>query len=200
VVVAMDNRLSFGRVLKDCRRACDLTQEQLAEQVSCEVWGSTGPLRVRMALHTGVVELCDGDYIGIPLNRVARLMAVGYGDQTVVSLATAELLHDHLPPDVHLRDLGEHRLKDLTRPEHIFQLGAPDLPADFPLLKNLDAHPTNLPTQPTRLIGRDHEVATLRQRLRRGDARLLTLTGPGGVGKTRLALHVAAEMLDDFIG
>jgi len=125
VVVAMDNRLSFGRVLKDCRRACDLTQEQLAEQVSCEVWGSTGPLRVRMALHTGVVELCDGDYIGIPLNRVARLITIGHGAQTIVSQVTADLLQDHLPPDVRLRDLGEHRLKDLTRPEHIFQLGLP---------------------------------------------------------------------------
>jgi predicted ATPase/class 3 adenylate cyclase len=163
-----------------------------------EVWGPTGPLRVRMVLHTGVVEICDGEYVGIPLNRAARLMAIGYGGQTLVSQATAELVHDHLPPDVRLRDLGEHRLKDLTRPEQIFQLVAPDLPTDFPPLKTLAARPTNLPTQPTPLIGRDQEVATLRDRLRQVDGRLLTLTGPGGVGKTRLALQVAADMLDDF--
>jgi predicted ATPase/class 3 adenylate cyclase len=164
-----------------------------------EVWGPIGSLRARMALHTGVVELSDGEYVGIPLNRVARLMAAGHGGQTIVSQVTAQLLHDHLPPDVRLRDLGEHRLKDLTRPEHIFQLVAADLPADFPPLKTLDARSTNLPAQPTPLIGRDQEVAMVRDRVRREDGRLLTLTGPGGVGKTRLALQVAAEMLDDFI-
>jgi predicted ATPase/class 3 adenylate cyclase len=181
-------------------RAPDALAAALESQraLLAEAWGPTGSLQARMALHTGVVDLCDGDYAGIPLNRVARLMVVGHGGQTLVSQATAELVHDHLPPGVYLRDLGEHLLKDLTRPEHIFQLVAPDLPTDFPPLTTPDARPTNLPTQPTSLIGRDQEVATLRDRLRRADGRLLTLTGPGGVGKTRLALQVAAEVRDDF--
>ena len=105
---------------------------------------------------------------------------------------------DHLPPHADLRDLGEHRLKDLTRPEHIFQLVVPGLPADFPPLRTLDARRTNLPAQVTALIQREQEVAVACVLLRRADLRLLTLTGPGGVGKTRLGLQVAAELLDDY--
>ncbi|HKG24669.1 MAG TPA: adenylate/guanylate cyclase domain-containing protein [Thermomicrobiales bacterium] len=96
-----------------------------------EPWGATGPLRVRMALHTGRAEVQDGDYVGAPLNRVARLLSAGHGGQVLLSGATAELVHDHLPREVHLRDLGTHQLKDLYRPEHIFQVVTPDLPADF---------------------------------------------------------------------
>jgi hypothetical protein len=156
------------------------------------------PLRVRMVLHTGVAEERDGDYFGPPLNRAARLLAVGHGGQILLSRATQKLACDTLPPDVKLRDLGVHRLKDLTRPEHIFQIIAPALPVDFPPLKTLDTRPHNLPAQLTPLIGRTEEVATVCDRLRRDGVRLLTLTGSGGIGKTRLALQVEAEVLDDF--
>ncbi len=153
-------------------------------------------LRVRMALHSGVTEERDGDYFGPSLNRVARLLAAGHGGQILLSLATAELVREQLPPDADLRDLGAHRLKDLSRPEQIFQLVTPDLPTDFPPLNTLDARRTNLPAQPTTLIGREQEVATVCALLRRPDVRLVTLTGPGGTGKTRLGLQAAAELAD----
>jgi predicted ATPase/class 3 adenylate cyclase/DNA-binding NarL/FixJ family response regulator len=161
----------------------------------------TGPSArhaVRMALHTGTAELFADDYIGLLPSRTARLLAASHGGQVLLSRVTQELVRDHPPPDVTLRDLGEHRLTDLTRPEQIFQLVAPDLPADFPPLRTLDTHPTNLPAQPTPLVGREHEVTTACAILRQPTTRLLTLTGPGGTGKTRLALQVAAELLDHF--
>jgi predicted ATPase len=151
-----------------------------------------------MALHTGVAAAHAGDYVGSPLNRAARLLAATHGGQIVLSRATWELVADQLPTDVELRDLGRHRLKDPSRPEQIFQLIAPDLPATFPALNTLDARRTNLPAQPTPLIGRASELAQVGALLHQPDARLLTLTGPGGIGKTRLGLQVAAELLDDF--
>src|SRR6266545_2996313 len=180
--------------------ALDALAAALAVQraLQTEAWGSLGPLRVRMALHSGVVEEHDGDYLGPSLNRVARLLSAGHGGQILLSRATQKLVCDHLPPAVVLRDLGVHYLKDLTRPEHIFQLITADLPADFPPLATLYRHPNNLPVQPNPLIGREPEVASLCLLLRRSDVCLVTLSGPGGVGKTRLALQVAAELLDDF--
>ena len=160
-----------------------------------ENWGET-IIRVRAALHSGNALERDGDYFGSPLNRLARLLSVGHGGQTLLSAATQELVRDQLAPGVCLRDLGERRLKDLDRPEHIFQLVAPDLPADFPALKTLEAFPNNLPLQLTSFVGREKEIAEVKRLL--GAARLLTLTGPGGAGKTRLSLQAAADVLDRF--
>ncbi len=114
------------------------------------------------------------------------------------SPATQELVRDHLPPDAELRDMGTDRLKDLIRPEQIYQLVVADLPASFPPLQTLASRPNNLPAQLTPLIGREREVATACSLLRRDDVHLLTLSGPGGTGKTRLALQVAADLLDTF--
>src|SRR5919112_4069983 len=150
-------------------------------------WEHIGPLRVRMALHTGAAEERDGDYFGPPLNRVARLMSAAHGGQVLLSLPTQELVRDQLPKGTSLRYLGEHRLKDLFRPERVFQLLAPELPSEFPPLRTLNAYPNNLPLQPTPLVGREREVAEIRERLSRPEVRLLTLTGAGGTGKTRLA-------------
>jgi predicted ATPase/class 3 adenylate cyclase len=180
--------------------ALDAVSAAVAGQraLSAEAWGLSGPLRVRMALHSGAVEARGGDYFGLPLSRVARLLRAGHGGQILLSLASEELVREQLPPDVTLRDLGGHRLKDLSLPEQIFQLSATGLPADFPPLHSLSAHRTNLPVQPTALIGREREIADVVVLLRRADVRLVTLTGPGGTGKTRLGLQVAAELLDAF--
>ncbi len=155
-------------------------------------------LQVRMALHSGTAEERDGDYFGPSLNRVARILAAGHGGQVLLSLATRELVRDHLPAEADLLDMGQCRLKDLSQPEHIFQLAVPDMSSNFPPLRTLDAFHTNLPIQPTPLVGRQPEVAAACEILRRSDARLLTLTGPGGTGKTRLGLQIAAELLEDF--
>jgi predicted ATPase/class 3 adenylate cyclase len=151
-------------------------------------------LKVRIALHTGAAEARDGDYFGPALNRVARMLAVGYGGQVLLSQTTQDLVQDDLPRDGSLRDLGSHRLRDLQRPEQIYQLLHPDLPLDFPPLRSLSSLPNNLPQQVTSFVGREEQLAEVRRLL--GCTRLLTLTGPGGTGKTRLSLQVAAEMLE----
>jgi predicted ATPase/class 3 adenylate cyclase len=166
--------------------------------LAAEAWGEVGPIRVRMALQSGAAELRDGDYFGPPLNRVARLLSAGHGGQVLLALPTEELVRDGLPDGASLRDLGEHRLKDLIRPERIFQLVDPELPDEFPQLRTLDQRPNNLPIQATPFVGRENVVAAVREELIRPDVRLLTLTGPGGTGKTRLGLQVAAELLDEF--
>src|SRR5215211_5008028 len=168
-------------------------------ELFAEAWDEEiGTLRVRMALHTGAAEERDGDYFGPPLNRVARLLSAAYGGQVLLSLTTQELVRDQLPADVELQDLGKHRLKDLGRPEHVFQLATSDLTAGFPPLRTLDVHPNNLPMQPTPLVGREREVREVAERVRSEEARLLTLTGPGGTGKTRLGLQIAADLLEEF--
>ena len=149
-------------------------------------------------LHTGAAHERDGDYFGPPVNRVARLLSAGHGGQILLSSSTQELVRDHLPPETHLRDLGERRLKDLSRPERIFQLTVPDLPSEFPPLRTLETHTNNLPLQATPLIGREREVEAVCGLLRSPETRLLTLLGPGGTGKTRVGLQVAAELVDDF--
>ncbi len=160
--------------------------------------GKIGPIKVRMALHTGTAEEWDGDYFGQPVNRVARLLSAGHGGQTLLSQAAYQLVRDQLPHGVEMLDFGERRLKDLIRPEHVFQLVAPGLLFEFPPLKTLDARPNNLPAQPSPFIGREKEIAGLTTLLRRQEARIVTLTGPGGTGKTRLALQAAADMFDEF--
>jgi Adenylate and Guanylate cyclase catalytic domain len=161
-------------------------------------WPTPRPIKVRIGVHTGEAELRDGDYYGSAVNRCARIRAIGHGGQTLLSEATAALVRDDLPSASSLVDLGEHRLKDLARPERVFQLASANLQIDFPPLASLDARPNNLPVQPTPLIGRQQEIEAVRALLARHDVRLVTLTGPGGAGKTRLALQVAAELIDDF--
>jgi predicted ATPase/class 3 adenylate cyclase len=158
-------------------------------------WPTSRPVRVRMALHSGVCEERDGDYFGPVVNRTARLEAIAHGGQILVSGATAELLSDGLPAGITLRDLGPHRLKDLGRPEQVFQVEAADLDPGFPALASLDNPelPNNLPSLLSAFIGRDRELAEVRSLAQ--SARLLTLTGAGGSGKTRLALQAAAELV-----
>ena len=164
--------------------------------LQAERWPEHADLRVRMALHTGKCEERDGDYFGPTVNRTARLEATAHGRQVVLSQATAVLVRDRLPDSVDLTDLGSHRLKDLARPEQIFQLNVHGLEVAFPPLRSLDnpALPNNLPAQPASFVGRTREVAEVRLLVE--DHRLVTLTGAGGSGKTRLALQVAAELLD----
>jgi predicted ATPase len=153
-------------------------------------------MKVRMALHTGAPEHRDGDYFGQPLNRVSRILSSAHGGQVLLSLPAEELVRDILPPGIQLRHLGEHRLRDLARAEHLFQLVTPDLPSQFPGLRSLESVPNNLPEQLNTFIGREREMAEVKRLL--ASTRLLTLTGMGGTGKTRLSVQVAADLFDQF--
>ena len=181
-------------------RATDAVSAAAAAQraLASHTWAEQTAVRVRMGLHTGEPQQTADGYVGLDVHLAARIMSAGHGGQVLLSQATRHLVEHHLPAEVGLRDLGEHRLKDFPQKNHLFQLVIADLPADFPLLKTLDTYPHNLPVQPTPLIGREREVAAVQQLLLREDVRLLTLTGPGGSGKTRLGLHVAAELSDHF--
>jgi predicted ATPase/class 3 adenylate cyclase/DNA-binding CsgD family transcriptional regulator len=160
---------------------------------------AAGSLRVRMALHAGEAQLRDaGNYFGETIIRCARIRSCGSGDQVLLSQSMAELVADRLPDGATLSPLGQHRLKDLGRPETLFQLAHADLPAEFPALRSLDAFRNNLPPTHTPLIGRDDEVRDVVGLLRTN--RAVSLVGTGGVGKTRLALKVAAELVDQFPG
>jgi predicted ATPase/class 3 adenylate cyclase len=170
--------------------------------IACQValmeasWEETGPLQVRMGLHTGEAAYESGDYHGPIVNRTARLMSVGHGGQVLVSAPTGALVRERLPDGVELVALGEHRLRDLARPEVVYQLVHPGLPRQFPALRTLDSYPGNLPLQASSFIGRQREQNKVAAAL--AEARVVTLTGVGGVGKTRLALQVAAGMLPRF--
>jgi predicted ATPase/class 3 adenylate cyclase len=173
--------------------ASDAVEAAIAAQLALgsEAWGdATGPLRVRMGVHTGAAEIRDGDYYGTTLNRAARIMSVGHGGQIVVSLATSELVDNS---NIGLVDLGEHQLRDLAQPARVFQVCHPDLVADFPPLRSLVVLAGNLPPQVTSFVGRTDELVSVSTAL--GQSQLVTLTGMGGVGKTRLALQVAAGVL-----
>jgi predicted ATPase/class 3 adenylate cyclase len=174
--------------------ACLEAQRSLGEAQ----WRETGPLRVRMGIHVGQAQRRAGDFFGPAVNRAARIMAAAHGGQVLLSEPAAERAQQRLPAEAGLRDLGEHRLKDLSRPERLFQLVHPALARDFPPLATLSQRPNNLPTQTSEFLGREAQLATLRDLLDAEGVRLLTLTGPGGIGKTRLALQAAADQIDRF--
>jgi predicted ATPase/class 3 adenylate cyclase len=174
--------------------ACVKAQLELASHA----WGETGPLRVRMGLHAGEAATREGDYFGPTLNRAARIMSAGHGGQVLLSAAAAALVVDELPNGATLRDLGEHQLKGLGRAERVFQLVHPALETSFPPLATVSRPPAELPDQPSPLIGRDAELREIANRLEDESVRLLTLTGPGGIGKTRLALRAAADEIDCY--
>ncbi len=167
--------------------------------LGAEAWGETGPLQSRMAVHCGQAEaLPNGDYSGPALNRIARLLVAGHGGQTLVSQAANERLGANLPNEASLLPLGVYRLKDLQRAEPVYQLNHPGLPPTFPSLRSLEAFAHNLPPQLTSFIGREREMEEFTQLL--AATRLLTLTGTGGTGKSRLALQMAAEVVDTVAG
>jgi predicted ATPase/class 3 adenylate cyclase len=153
-------------------------------------------LRVRMGLHTAEAELRDGDYYGQSVNRAARIMSIGHGGQVLLSETAAQVVREHLPKDSNLLELGEHYLKGLARPEKIAQLVLPDLQKDFPPLNSLSTATNNLPTQLTSFIGREKEIAEIKALL--NSSRLVTLTGSGGTGKTRLSIEVGTQELVYF--
>jgi predicted ATPase/class 3 adenylate cyclase len=176
--------------------AINAVKATLAAQNNLQALVSAPSIKVRMGLHTGEAELRDGDYYGQALNRTARIMSLAHGGQVLLSGITAEVVRDHLPAALFLLDLGEHRLKDLIRAERLFQLSAPDLPKDFPPLQSLDTFPNNLPIQLSSFVGRAQQMNESSKLL--STTRLLTFIGPGGTGKTRLSLQLAAEHLSDF--
>jgi predicted ATPase/class 3 adenylate cyclase len=161
--------------------------------LAAEPWPEGADLRVRIGLHTGEASLSASTYVGLHVHRASRIASAGHGGQVLLSDATRSLVADELPDGVTMRDLGEHRLKDLEHPERLWQLVIEGLQADFPAISSLDATPNNLPTSLTTFLGRDAEIEAIGGLL--NEHRLLTLTGPGGTGKTRLSLEVAGRML-----
>jgi len=179
-------------------RATDAVAAACAVQraLSAASWPPAAPIAVRMAMHTGEAELRDGDYYGSAPNRCARLRAIAHGGQVLVSGATEGLVRDSLSGEATLVDLGEHRLRDMARPVRVFQLAHPALRRDFPPLKSLEAQAGNLPLQLTGFVGRQRELGEVKSWLE--GHRLVTLTGPGGSGKTRVAQQAAEEVRDRF--
>jgi class 3 adenylate cyclase len=182
---------AFGDPLDGVRAALQL-QHGLANFEATEGIA----LRARCGLHAGVHERRDNDFFGTAVNRAARIMGVAHGGQVLLSQAVADLVAERLPAGVALSDLGSVRLRDLAMPEHVYQVVDPTLRRDFPQLRSLESTPNNLPHQVTSFVGRARELAEIGELL--GTTRLLTLVGVGGLGKTRLSLQVAADVLDDY--
>ena len=159
-------------------------------------WPDGAQVRVRMGLHTGEPIVSDVGLVGIDVHRASRISSAGHGGQILLSRTARDLAGRELPAGVSLRDLGEHRLKDIAEPQQLFQVVAPGLPEAFPALRTLDDRPTNLPRRLSSFVGREQEIAQGRELFE--SAPLVTLTGPGGVGKTTLAMQIAAGMLDDL--
>lgn len=166
--------------------------------IGSEDWSAVGSLIVRMGIHTGVAEFRDGDYFGGTLNRTARIEAAAHGGQILLSQVTVDLLEDDHFNVAVFKSLGNHRLRNLDRPEHLFQASVPGLRDIFPPPKSMEILPNNLPVQSTSFIGRDREMESIRHLFER--TALLTLIGTGGTGKTRLALEAGARLINDFSG
>ena len=186
-----DSFFAVFRLPSDAVAAALAAQQSLAAQA----WPAAGAVRVRIGLHTGEAMARGDHYVGQEIHRASRICDAGHGGQIVVSQTTAELVRGSLPEGATLAPLGDYRLKDLGQPQRLFQLGAAGLPSDFPRLRSLDI-PTNLPTERSSFIGREADISALRERL--AEHRLVTLTGIGGSGKTRLALQVGALELGRF--
>lgn len=169
---------------------------EIQRRLQSQVWPTEAEIRVRIAIHTGEAEFRESDFYGATVNRCARLRAIAHGRQVLLSEASAILCREHLPIGASLLDLGERRLKDLQRPERVFQLVHPEICSEFPPLQSLDEIPNNLPVQVTSFVGRGGEVEEIRSHLRR--ARLISLIGAGGSGKTRLSLQIGADLLEEF--
>ncbi len=184
--------VAFATAAKALAAAVAATQA-----LAANAWPEDGVVRVRMGLHTGSPQVVGDHYVGLDVHRAARIASAGHGGQILLSDVTRGLIENALPEGLSLRDLGPHRLKDLQQPERLSQVIILGLQADFPPIKTLDRRQHNLPTQPTPLLNRTEPLATLTAWLRH-DARLVTLTGSGGTGKTRLAIQVAAELVDAF--
>lgn len=174
--------------------ACALEIQRAVAQTE---WGAIGELRVRLALHVGEAQVREDDYFGLEVSRTARLLNAGWGGQILLTCEMARAVM--LPPLAKLLDLGNHVLKDLNAPQHIYQLQHPDLPYQtFPALRTLSAHPNNLPLQPTPFVGRDDELKEVAAYLQTPHCRLVTLLGMGGAGKTRLAIQAAASQAEHY--
>jgi len=182
-------------------RPADAVEAAVAAQraIAREQWPQASAPRIRIGLHTGEARIAGGTYVGLDLHRAARIMAAAHGGQILLSEPTRALVERSLGDGIEFRDLGEHRLRDLSGRERLFQVVAAGLVTDFPPPRTLEVTPTNLPTQPTELVGRERELREIRERLESSSSRLLTLTGPGGIGKTRLALQAAADESHRFV-
>src|SRR6266699_4018669 len=183
-------------------RASDALEASVAAQreLALHSWPGAEAVRVRMGLHTGEPSRVVEGYVGLDVHYAARVMSAAHGGQVLLSQTTRDLVEHDLPAGVSLRDLGEHHLKDLEQAVHLYQVVIAGLPADFPPLRTHDRRSDTLPVHLPPLIGREHEVATVVRLLRRDEVRLVTFSGPGGTGKTRLALQVATELADGFAG
>jgi len=174
-----------------------LAADQIQQTLAQEIWNIPDPVRVRIALHSGEADLRDSDYYGPTVNRCARLRSVGHGGQTLVTQATYSLVYESLPEELSFRYLGKHKLKDIKQPERIYQLISPGLPADFPPLRTQNNLIQNMPVNLTSFIGREKEIEDLTYLLNK--QRLLTISGPGGAGKTRLALQASSVSMNHFL-